>query len=66
MTSPVGRSPVLWRQVLGLAAMQPAITLVWLMYGAYVPQLLEQFGLLINLGVAIALLWASKPAPAPG
>ncbi|QKD81990.1 hypothetical protein HPC62_07050 [Thermoleptolyngbya sichuanensis A183] len=56
MTSPVGRSPVLWRQVLGLAAVQSAITLMWVMYGAYVPQLLEQFGLPISLGVAIAAL----------
>ncbi|WP_205370242.1 MFS transporter [Thermoleptolyngbya sp. PKUAC-SCTB121] len=56
MISPVGRSPVLWRQVLGLAAVQSAITLMWVMYGAYVPQLLEQFGLPISLGVAIATL----------
>lgn len=35
---------VLWRQVGGLAAVQAAITLTWMIYRLYVPQLLAGFG----------------------
>ncbi|CBN54261.1 MULTISPECIES: hypothetical protein [Kamptonema] len=35
---------VLWRQVGGLAAVQAAITLTWMIYRIYVPQLLAGFG----------------------
>lgn len=44
MESNQARSTVLWTQVSGLAALQAAITLTWVIYGLYVPQLLEQFG----------------------
>jgi hypothetical protein len=56
--------PVLWKQVLGLAAVQAAISLMWVMYGLYLPELLSQFGvspqaalalLIIENGLAIAL-----------
>lgn len=41
LTSPL----VLWKQVWGLAAVQGAISLTWLLYRLYLPQLLMQFGL---------------------
>ncbi|MGQ9865139.1 MAG: hypothetical protein ACUVSQ_02465 [Pseudanabaenaceae cyanobacterium] len=36
--------PVRWRSVWGLAALQGAVSLVWLIYNLYVPQLLEGLG----------------------
>jgi MFS family permease len=56
--------PVFWKQVLGLAAVQAAISLMWVMYGLYLPELLSQFGmspqtalalLIVENGLAIAL-----------
>jgi MFS family permease len=53
-----------WKPVLGLAAVQAAITLTWVIYGAYLPNLLAQFGmapqvsavlLSVENGLAIAL-----------
>lgn len=44
MESNQTRSTILWAQVCGLAALQAAITLTWVIYGLYIPQLLEQFG----------------------
>lgn len=41
---PARRTPVLWGQVAGLAALQGAIVLLWVIYGLYLPQLLAQFG----------------------
>jgi MFS family permease len=55
---------VLWRPVLGLAAVQGSITLSWVIYRTYLPKLLTQLGfpevlaarlLLIELILAIAL-----------
>lgn len=55
---------VLWRPVLGLAAVQGSIILSWVIYRAYLPKLLTQFGfpeslaaklLLIEMILAIAL-----------
>ncbi len=37
-------SGVLWLQVSGLAAVQGAITLSWIVYRLYLPQLFGQFG----------------------
>ncbi|HLO51117.1 MAG TPA: hypothetical protein VK211_22070 [Kamptonema sp.] len=46
--------PVLWRQVGGLAAVQGAITLTWMIYRIYLPQLLAGFGFPgLDLGVQI-------------
>ncbi len=42
---PIGTSSILWLQVWGLAAVQGAISLMWLLYRLYLPQLLVQFGL---------------------
>jgi len=36
--------PVRWRSVWGLAALQGAVSLAWLIYNLYVPQLLEGLG----------------------
>lgn len=38
------RSKVLWAKVFGLAALQGAISLAWLIYRLYIPKLLGQFG----------------------
>lgn len=38
------RSSVLWVQVVALALVQGAITLMWVIYNLYLPQLLNQFG----------------------
>jgi len=38
------RPTVLWMQVGGLALVQGAIALTWVIYGLYLPQLLSQFG----------------------
>ncbi|CAN1212661.1 hypothetical protein TUMEXPCC7403_20820 [Tumidithrix helvetica PCC 7403] len=37
--------PTKWLQVWGLAAVQGAITLAWVIYGLYLPNLLQQIGL---------------------
>ncbi|WP_204106371.1 MULTISPECIES: hypothetical protein [Spirulina sp. CCY15215] len=38
------RDRVLWRRVGGITAVQGAITLTWVIYALYLPQLLEQLG----------------------
>ena len=38
------QSLILWRQVSGVAALQAAITLTWILYRLYLPQLLAGFG----------------------
>ena len=38
------QSLILWRQVGGVAALQAAITLTWMLYRLYLPQLLARFG----------------------
>lgn len=47
---------VLWRQVWGLAAIQAAITLAWLIYGAYLPKLLTELGLPEGLGLKLLIV----------
>lgn len=58
------QSSILWPQVLGLTALQGAISLMWVVYGLYLPQLLEQVGMpsqaaltlvVVENGIAIAL-----------
>ncbi len=44
MAAIVATPTVLWRQVLGLTAVQGAITLAWVIYRLYLPDLLAQFG----------------------
>ena len=38
------QSLILWRQVGGVAALQAAITLTWMLYRLYLPPLLAGFG----------------------
>lgn len=38
------RSPVVWAKVCGLATVQGAIVLMWVIYNLYLPSLLKQFG----------------------
>ncbi|HEY9781875.1 MAG TPA: MFS transporter [Leptolyngbyaceae cyanobacterium] len=47
---------VLWWQVCGLAAMQGAITLTWLIYSLYLPQLLVQFGFSKQLAAPLLII----------
>jgi hypothetical protein len=42
-TGTLTQPAVLWLQVWGLAAVQGAITLTWIIYNLYLPQLLAQF-----------------------
>ncbi len=44
MTKPTSKQSVLWAQVWGLAAMQGAITLTWVIYNLYLVDLLTRFG----------------------
>ncbi len=47
---------ILWVQVLALAGLQAAITLTWLVYNLYLPQLLTQFGFPASLAVGLLVL----------
>jgi hypothetical protein len=40
----VPRSPIVWAKVCGLATVQGAIVLMWVIYNLYLPSLLKQFG----------------------
>jgi Na+/melibiose symporter-like transporter len=54
-----GASPqgaVLWLQVCGLAAVQGAITLTWLIYNLYLPQILVQFGFSKQLAAGLLII----------
>jgi hypothetical protein len=46
---------VLWLQVWGLAAVQGAITLTWVIYNLYLPQLLSQFDFPKQLAVGLLI-----------
>ncbi len=47
---------VLWLPVCGLAAMQGAITLTWLIYNLYLPQLIVQLGLTKQLAEGLLII----------
>jgi hypothetical protein len=47
---------VLWLQVSGLAALQGAITLTWVIYNLYLPQLLVQFGFSKQLAAGLLII----------
>jgi hypothetical protein len=49
-------TPILWKQVLGLTALQSAITLMWLIYGLYLPQLMTQLGFPAELGAGLFMV----------
>lgn len=50
------RSQILWGQVLGLASVQGAITLAWIIYGAYLPKLLQDLGLPLSMGLKLLII----------
>ena len=50
------RSQILWGQVLGLASVQGAITLAWIIYGAYLPALLLELGLPLSMGLKLLII----------
>ncbi|WP_392534473.1 MFS transporter [Nostoc sp. C117] len=56
MTTSNSSLNILWVQVWVLAAVQGAITLTWLIYNAYLPQLLTQFGFPASLAVGLLLV----------
>ena len=47
---------VLWLQVAGLAAVQAAIFLCWVIYKAYLPKLLGQFGFPLELAATLLIV----------
>ncbi|MGB7518506.1 MAG: MFS transporter permease, partial [Spirulinaceae cyanobacterium] len=47
---------ILWLRVLGLAAMQGAITLTWVIYGTYLPKMLVQFGFAAGFAAVIIIV----------
>lgn len=55
-TATLSQPPVLWLQVWGLAAVQGAITLTWIIYNLYLPQLLAQFGFPKQFAVGLLIL----------
>jgi MFS family permease len=56
MTTSKSHFNILWVQVWVLAMVQGAITLTWLIYNIYLPQLLTQFGFPASLAVALVIL----------
>lgn len=50
------QSRVLWYQVWGLASVQGAITLAWIIYGAYLPKLLADMGLPLSMGLKLLII----------
>ncbi|MEL7085409.1 MAG: MFS transporter [Cyanobacteria bacterium J06597_1] len=60
----MNRSPILWKPVLALGGLQASITLSWVIYSLYLPNLLGQFGfgtgavfwvILVETALAIAM-----------
>ncbi|MEM7553970.1 MAG: MFS transporter [Cyanobacteria bacterium P01_A01_bin.84] len=47
---------ILWMQVCGLGIVQGAITLTWVIYNFYLPQLLVQFGFPKSLAISLLIL----------
>ena len=47
---------ILWLQVFGLAMVQGAITLSWVIYNFYLPKLLVEFGFSKSLAVSLLIL----------
>lgn len=56
--SPLNQSGlgVLWLQVASLAAVQGAVTLSWVVYNAYLPKLLAQFGFPLTLAATVLIV----------
>ncbi|WP_016952101.1 MFS transporter [Anabaena sp. PCC 7108] len=56
MNTSKSQPSILWVQVWVLAGLQAAITLTWLVYNTYLPQLLTQFGFPPSLAVGILVV----------
>ncbi|MDZ8186782.1 MAG: MFS transporter [Nostoc sp. ChiSLP02] len=56
MTTSKSSFNILWLQVWVLAAVQGAITLTWLIYNIYLPQLLTQFGFPASFAVGLLVV----------
>ncbi|MGI0489119.1 MFS transporter [Pantanalinema rosaneae CENA516] len=52
----VPRSPIVWAKVCGLATVQGAITLMWVIYNLYLPSLLQQFGFPPQLSIGLLVI----------
>lgn len=52
----VSRSPVVWAKVCGLATVQGAIGLMWVIYNLYLPSLLKQFGFPPQLSIGLLIV----------
>lgn len=55
-TNNLTRSPILWTRVGAIAAIQGAITLTWVIYGLFLPQLLVKMGLNPDLALNILII----------
>lgn len=58
MNASKSQSSILWLQVCGLAAVQGAITLTWVVYNLYLPKLLTQFGFPQELATTLLIIEA--------
>ncbi len=58
MARPTETNPnqILWLQVVGLAAIQGAITLSWVIYNFYLPQLLVEMGFSRDLAIGLVVI----------
>lgn len=56
MSSSQPSMPILWRQVCGLAAVQGAISLAWIIYTIYLPDLLKQLEFPLELGLTLLIV----------
>jgi MFS family permease len=56
MTTSKSPPSILWVQVWVLAGLQGAITLTWLIYNAYLPQLLTKFGFPASLAATLLII----------
>jgi len=56
LSQPIAPPRILWKQVLGLTALQSVITLMWLLYSLYLPQLLTQLGLPPQVGLGLLVV----------
>ena len=45
-----------WYKIIGLAALQGAITLTWLIYGIYLPKLLVGYGFPAKLAITLLII----------
>jgi MFS family permease len=56
MTISASQPKVLWLQVCGLAGVQGAITLAWVIYNAYLPQLLVEYGFSPQFAITLLVI----------